>query len=82
MSLTLPPVVVNTLYIGLVAAVSLALGLAFGLGGRETAAKLTEQWAGQLETTAKKVQALPPQPKAAGRANHRMGSSKRIRTSG
>ena len=51
------PVVVNTLYIGLVAAISLALGLAFGLGGRETAAKLTEQWVGQAQTTASKAQA-------------------------
>ena len=51
------PVVVNTLYIGLVAAISLALGLAFGLGGRETAAKLTEQWVGSAQSTAAKVQA-------------------------
>ena len=50
------PVVVNTLYIGLVAAISLALGLAFGLGGRETAAKLTEQWVGSAQATAAKAQ--------------------------
>ncbi len=50
------PVVVNTLYIGLVAAISLALGLAFGLGGRETAAKLTEQWVGSAQSTAAKAQ--------------------------
>jgi len=62
--LNVAPVVVNTLYIGLVAAVALALGLAFGLGGRETAGKLTERWAAQLETAAKKVQALPPKPVA------------------
>ena len=48
---------VNTLYIGLVAAISLALGLAFGLGGRETAAKLTEQWVGSAQATASKAQA-------------------------
>ena len=78
--LNVAPVVVNTLYIGLVAAVSLALGLAFGLGGRETAAKLTEQWAGQLETTAKKVQALPPRPQN-GAPPIVESSSKRIRTS-
>jgi len=46
------PIVVNTLYIGLVAALSLALGLAFGLGGRDTAARLTEQWVGQAQQTA------------------------------
>jgi Conserved TM helix len=55
--LNVAPVVVNTLYIGLVAALALALGLAFGLGGRHTAARLTEQWAGQLESTTKKLQA-------------------------
>ncbi len=47
--LGIAPVVVNTLYIGLVAAVSLALGLSFGLGGRDTAARLTEQWVGQAQ---------------------------------
>ncbi len=76
--LNVAPIVVNTLYIGLVAAVSLALGLAFGLGGRETAAKLTEQWAGQLEMTAKKVQALPPRPPTPPTTQT---SAKRIRTS-
>ncbi|BDI31543.1 hypothetical protein CCAX7_35940 [Capsulimonas corticalis] len=49
------PVVVNTLYIGLVAAISLALGLAFGLGGRDTAARLTEQWVGQAQKTVAKA---------------------------
>ncbi len=37
-------VVVNTLFIGLVGAIALAVGLAFGLGGREVAAKITESW--------------------------------------
>lgn len=60
--LNVAPVVVNTLYIGLVAAISLALGLAFGLGGRDTAARLTERWSGQLEATAKKVQSSQPAP--------------------
>jgi len=36
--------VVNTLFIGAVAAVALALGLAFGLGGRDVAARLTQSW--------------------------------------
>jgi hypothetical protein len=36
--------VVNTLFIGLVGSISLAVGLAFGLGGREVAAKITESW--------------------------------------
>ncbi|HLI83892.1 MAG TPA: hypothetical protein VKV17_08235 [Bryobacteraceae bacterium] len=37
-------VVVNTLYIGLVAAACLALGLAFGLGGRGVATEITQSW--------------------------------------
>ncbi|MDQ6722373.1 MAG: small-conductance mechanosensitive ion channel [Candidatus Dormibacteraeota bacterium] len=36
---------VNTLFIGLVGAVALAVGLAFGLGGREVASQVWEQWA-------------------------------------
>lgn len=36
--------VVATLFIGLVAAVSVALGLAFGLGGREVASKICNSW--------------------------------------
>src|SRR5262249_40840656 len=36
--------VVNTLLIGLIGALALALGLAFGLGGREVAAQITRGW--------------------------------------
>jgi hypothetical protein len=36
--------VVNTLFFGLVAAIALAIGLAFGLGGREVAAEITKKW--------------------------------------
>jgi len=35
---------VNTLFMATVAAVALALGLAFGLGGRETAAQIVRAW--------------------------------------
>jgi len=35
---------VNILFFGFVAALALALGLAFGLGGRETAAKIVGDW--------------------------------------
>jgi hypothetical protein len=48
---------VNTLFIGLVAAVSLAFGLAFGLGGRDVAAELTRSWYEQSQETAAKVRA-------------------------
>jgi hypothetical protein len=79
--LNVAPVVVNTLFIGLVSAVALALGLAFGLGGRETAGKLTEKWAAQLETSAQKVQAMPPKPKAVPVMPNTGTPSKTIRTS-
>lgn len=35
---------VNTLFMGFVAALALALGLSFGLGGRETAAEIVRNW--------------------------------------
>ena len=35
---------VDTLFLGVVAALALAFGLAFGLGGRDVAAELTRQW--------------------------------------
>lgn len=36
--------VVNTLFFGLVGAIALAVGLAFGLGGRDVAAEITKKW--------------------------------------
>jgi hypothetical protein len=58
--LEVAPIVVNTLFIGLVATLALALGLAFGLGGREVAARLTERWSHQLETATNQRQTPPP----------------------
>ena len=48
---------VNTLFIGLVAAIALAFGLAFGLGGREVAAQITQDWYQSSKATADKVRA-------------------------
>jgi hypothetical protein len=48
---------VNTLFIGVVAAVALAFGLAFGLGGRDVAAQLTQRWYEQSQVAAAKVKA-------------------------
>jgi len=38
------PVIINTLFIGFVTALALALGLAFGLSGRAVAGELTQSW--------------------------------------
>jgi hypothetical protein len=42
--LGIAPTVVNTLLIGIVGAEALAFGLAFGLGGRDVAAQITQGW--------------------------------------
>jgi hypothetical protein len=48
---------VNTLFIGVVAALALAFGLAFGLGGRDVAAQLTQSWYEQSQAAAERVKA-------------------------
>jgi hypothetical protein len=42
--LEIAEVVVNTFYIAFVSSIALATGLAFGLGGREVAAQMTQRW--------------------------------------
>jgi hypothetical protein len=46
---------VNTLFMGFVAALALGLGLAFGLGGRETAAEIVRNWYSQGKQAAPKI---------------------------
>ncbi len=46
---------VNTLFMGLVGALALALGLAFGLGGRETAGQIVAKWYQQGQQAAPKL---------------------------
>lgn len=48
---------VNTLFIGVVGALALAFGLAFGLGGRDVAAQLTQSWYASSQETAARVRA-------------------------
>ena len=48
---------VNILFIGLVAALALGFGLAFGLGGREVAAQVTHDWYDRSKGTAAMAQA-------------------------
>jgi hypothetical protein len=59
---------VDTLFIGIVAALALAFGLAFGLGGREVAAQLTQDWYAQMQSTAARVQAHAEESNPAGTA--------------
>jgi hypothetical protein len=53
--LGIAPTVVNTLFIGLVATFVLAFGLAFGLGGQQTAARITSGWYEKGRETTTKV---------------------------
>ena len=46
---------INILFIGIVAALSLAFGLAFGLGGREIAARITQDWYETMSSATEKV---------------------------
>jgi hypothetical protein len=47
---------INTLLIGLVGAFSIAFGLAFGLGGRDRAAQLLDNWTRRAERVAPKLE--------------------------
>jgi hypothetical protein len=51
---------INILFTGIVAAVALALGLAFGLGGREEAARALAQWRGTASSVASNTETSRP----------------------
>jgi len=55
---------VNTLFIGLVGAVALAFGLAFGLGGRDVAAEITRDWYASSRSAARRIQGDPTMSRA------------------
>jgi hypothetical protein len=46
---------VNTLFMAVVGAVAIALGLAFGLGGRDTAAKIVQDWYASSQDAARRI---------------------------
>jgi hypothetical protein len=58
--LGIAPTIVNTLFMGLIGAISLAIGLAFGLGGKDTAAKITERWYQNASQMADRARAQSP----------------------
>jgi hypothetical protein len=53
---------VNTLWLGVIAALALAFGLAFGLGGRDVAAEVTRSWYDQSRSATDKVRAKTATP--------------------
>ncbi len=46
---------INILFLGIVAALALAFGLAFGLGGREVAGQVTQHWYAATQESAQRV---------------------------
>lgn len=57
---------INILFTGVVAAVALAFALAFGIGGREEAAKVLRDWRGQATSVMERVDATPSPRSADG----------------
>jgi hypothetical protein len=53
---------INILFIGIVAALALAFGLAFGLGGRDVAAELTRSWYEDSKGAAERVKVAASTP--------------------
>jgi len=66
---------VNTLFMGAVALAVIALGLSFGLGGRELAANLLRKWYGEAQANAPKLQQAAEN--ASQQAERRMGAGDR-----
>src|SRR2546422_261872 len=58
---------INILFTGVVAAVALAFALAFGLGGREEAARVLRDWRGQATGVMEKVETTPAQARGDGK---------------
>jgi len=58
---------INILFTGVVAAVALAFALAFGLGGREEAARVLRDWRGQATGVMEKVETEPTQARGDGK---------------
>ena len=68
---------VNTLFMGVVGAVAVAFALAFGLGGRETAAEVVRKWYDQAQAAAPKVEAAADRAQSKAAAAAKQLSDKR-----
>ncbi len=73
--LGIAPTVVNTLFIGTVAAVALAVGLAFGLGGRDVAARMTESWYARGQEASVKIGRYAQRHQTDAERTHPAGSA-------
>ena len=58
----------NILFTGVVAALALAFGLAFGLGGRDVAARITESWYAGSQAAAERVRQAAEDSESTGKA--------------
>lgn len=68
---------VNTLFMGLVGALALALGLAFGIGGRDTAAEIVRNWYQRGREAAPKMQQAASAAQQAGMSAREVGGTPR-----
>jgi mechanosensitive ion channel-like protein len=66
--------IVNTLFMATIGAIAVAFALAFGLGGRETAAQIVQSWYQRGQQTAPKLSSRPAQD-GAGASNGMSSSS-------
>ncbi len=63
---------INTLLIGLIGSVALAVGLAFGLGGRDVAAQITQKWYNGSQSMADAARLRAGTPAAGGAKIYRV----------
>lgn len=71
---------VNTLLIGLIGSVALAIGLAFGLGGRDVAADITRNWYQSSQDMAQAARARGAAQIDSGTINNTGGAARVYRT--
>lgn len=64
---------VNTILMGAVGALALAMGLAFGLGGRDTASEIVKKWYQQTQAAAPKIEAAAEKGGEIAQAQARRG---------
>ena len=69
--LEIAPTLVNTLLIGLIGSVALAIGLAFGLGGREVAGEIARKWYDGTQSMADAARARAGIPSGGNAKIHR-----------